>query len=213
MRTKHKEKVGVVESVVSLLERRWAFMAQYRVRQIELNGNKFSVLRNNNIPRSNNDNCVIANVDMEQKRCNCGEWQDHGIPCVHALVVFKSQGILSFEDCLQHVDTHYSYTDEHEMLWKNIVPVCVDRIFPDGSTLPPDGSAIKTAGRPKKQRLRGRSKFLQDPEKSPIVCSRCGKHGHNIRTCLLREAMSANDGAVGRNRKRKVENIKEIDLS
>jgi Transposase, Mutator family len=82
MRLKHKDNVSILESVVSLVEKRWEFTAQYRVRQLKVNGKEFIILRNNNNGRNNNGSCAIANVDMEHERCTCGEWQDRGIPCI-----------------------------------------------------------------------------------------------------------------------------------
>ena len=135
-----------------------------------------------------------------------------------------------------HVDQHYTYGMERQLLQKNIIPVCIDRIFPDGVTFPPgwDGSVVagKPAGCPRTKRIRARSKFKLDPSKSPIVCSRCGQAGHNVRTCVLRESLATEDGrkvqAEGKvpkvqaegsiqperkTRKRRLEQVNELDLS
>jgi hypothetical protein len=69
----------------------------------------------------------------------------------------------------------------------NIMPVCMDEIAPDGETLPPKKSSKRTSGRPKKLRIRKRSKFADNPEESNVVCSKCKRRGHNIRTCATRE--------------------------
>lgn len=73
------------------------------------------------------------------------------------------------------VDEIYTYENQKEMLRQNIVPVCLETISPDGITLPPLASGKRVRGRPKQQRLRKRSRFANEPEKSNIVCSGCQK--------------------------------------
>lgn len=70
---------------------------------------------------------------------------------------------------------------------KNIKPVVLEQLAKDGVTKPPKYSGKRQAGRPKEKRLRKRSKF-PDPSNSPIVCSRCGGRGHNIRGCKVDQA-------------------------
>jgi hypothetical protein len=83
----------------------------------------------------------------------------------------------------------YTYDYERSMLQNNILPVCMDMIHHDGTTLPPGVSHKKIAGRPKMKRIRKRSRYAHEPEKSSKKCSRCRKPGHNINTCLAREAL------------------------
>lgn len=207
LRDMHEGKSGVVESVVGILKKRWEWTAQYRVTQIEKDRELFSVFRKHpGSIVSNDEACICANLDLQRERCRCGEWQEHGIPCVHAVAYFKDKEEVLFEDILRKVDKQYTYETEKELLQKNIVPVCIDRIFPDRSTLPPcDALQRRTPGRPRKRRLRARSKWALEPEKSPILCSRCGKRGHNVRTCMVREYMEEEEGtrALGPAKKRK----------
>lgn len=220
LRLRHKERTGVVESVVCIMKKRWDLTAHYWVVELEEDNRKFSVFRNGTSNAADENGICPTVLDLEHKRCNCGEWQEHGVPCVHALTYFRQHEKATLEDCLEHVDIQYTYKAEQQLLQKNIVPVCVGRIFPDGITLPPGDNLVRAPGRPKKKRLRARSKWCQEPEKSPIVCSRCSQRGHNVRTCLTREALIAEAGAVvvetdqrRRKYKRSVENIKEMDLS
>ena len=98
---------------------------------------------------------------------------------------------------------------------KNIVPVCIESIAQDGNTLPPAPSKRKSTGRPKKQRIRKRSRWAHEPEKSNIVCSRCHKRGHNVRTCLAREDLvNQGDNENGtRESQSEEENMRDLDLS
>jgi MULE transposase domain/SWIM zinc finger len=220
LRDMHEGKCGVVERVLGILKQRWEWTAQYRVTIIRRDGEIFSVFRKHRGGIvSDDEGCICANLDLERERCSCGEWQEHGIPCVHALAYFKDKEELLFEEIVQKVDKQYTYEMENELLNENIVPVCIDRLFPDRSTLPPgDALQSRPPGRPRKRRIRARSKWASEPEKSPIVCSRCGKRGHNVRTCVARENLEdegpAADADAKRNKKKKkVETIKEIALS
>lgn len=223
LRMVHEGKEGVVEDVVGILTARWEYVAQYNVVQLEEDGDIFSVLHKHEgrTREAEQGSASCCTLDLELARCSCGEWQDHGIPCVHALAYLKERGKLSFEEVLLgHVNKHYTYGMEKQLLQKNIRPVCIDRLFPDGNTLPPSKEAVnvKAAGRPRKRRLRARSRWRNDAENSRIVCSRCGKPGHNIRTCALRESMETGaDRNAGpeetKRRKRGLDKVKELDLS
>jgi hypothetical protein len=107
------------------------------------------------------------------------------------VVYFKEHKRMAFEEVLADVDWRYTYETENELLQMNIVPVCIDRIFPDGISQPPDDALLtKSPGRPTKKRLRSRSRWAYQPSKSPITCARCGKRGHsNARTCLKSETL------------------------
>jgi hypothetical protein len=243
LRQTHEGKSGVVEKVLGILQKHWEYTAQYTViHQVDENQEVFSVFHKQHhreggvMGVGNSESCQCTNLDLELRRCDCGEWQEHGIPCVHAVAFFKDHERLSYEQVLAKVDWQYTYETEKELLKKNIVPVCIDRIFPDGCTQPPDDALLtRSPGRPAKKRLRSRSRWANEPSKSPITCARCGKRGHNVRTCLIREKMEGGeeedeqeeDAETQENNKkekkkrttsrggrkhRKVETLKEVDL-
>ena len=60
-------------------------------------------------------------------------------------------------------------------------PVSLDTIEYNGATKPPT-SIERQPGRPRTKRIPCRSEFL-DPEDSPVMCLKCGKRGHNRRSC------------------------------
>ncbi|KAG7352748.1 hypothetical protein IV203_031044 [Nitzschia inconspicua] len=70
-------------------------------------------------------------------------------------------------------------------------------ILIDMMTLPPDGAARRMPGRPKTVRLRKNSRYAHEPEKSPTICSRCHQPGHNVRTCVRREAVKKRNAGNG----------------
>jgi hypothetical protein len=85
----------------------------------------------------------------------------------------------------------------------------MDTLTPDGVTLPPRLSTKRGTGRPKKKRIRKRSRFSDDPELS-IKCSYCREKGHNIRTC---PALLGTSGVENDDLPSFLENLNELDLS
>lgn len=101
------------------------------------------------------------------------------------------RGLPFYQVLSAYVDPVYTYEAENEMLSANMIPVCIANIARDGKTLPPKPLNKRQAGRPKKKRIRKRSRWAHEPEKSNVICSRCHKRGHNIRTCVERERRAA----------------------
>jgi len=89
----------------------------------------------------------------------------------------------------EFVDAVHRYKTVYDMMEFNIHPVCIETIAPDGVTLPPNTAGIRRSGRPKKKRIRKRPRSACDPDESKVVCARCRKPGHNIRTCVARQDM------------------------
>ena len=56
---------------------------------------------------------------------------------------------------------------------------------------PPDTSGMRQAGRPKKARLRKRSKFVNPVKESTVRCSICNERDHNALTCYARRQNTA----------------------
>jgi MULE transposase domain/Ulp1 protease family, C-terminal catalytic domain/SWIM zinc finger len=170
LRKKHKGKTGVVETVASK------------------NDNLFNIVHPR---RKASDTGMRYNIDVAQKCCNCDEWQDHGVPCIHAIAYFRFHKQVILEQILQEeVDQYYKYENERMLLRNNIQPICMEWICHDGRTLPPRESKKRSTGRRRKKRSRKRSRWSYEPEKSKIVCSRCHQRGHNIRTCIMREELA-----------------------
>ena len=115
-------------------------------------------------------------INIATKICECGEWQEYGYPCVDAMAYLRLHRGLPFYQVLSaYIDPVY----------------CIANIARDGKTLPPKPLNKRQAGRPKKKRIRKRSRWAHEPEKSNVICSRCHKRGHNIRTCVERERRAA----------------------
>ena len=207
LREKHKGKEGVVHSIKSLLHDRWERVIGYEVHRSTATSEEFTIVRKRS-PVS--DSFTQYTIDVALKICECGEWQEYGYPCVDALAYLRLHRGLPFYQVLSaYVDPVYTYEAENEMLSRNIIPVCMATIARDGKTLPPKPLTKRQAGRPKKKRLRKRSRWSHEPEKSNVVCSRCNHRGNNIRTCVERERRAAaaarGDSSVGA--------LNDLDLS
>ena len=97
-------------------------------------------------------------------------------------LVFGNGNNWHFQQFLQHhVHDYYQFERLQCIYDNNIFPGVHDQIWYDGITQPPSVWK-KQAGCPKKKWFRKQSKFL-DPGDSPIICSLCGKSGHNWTTC------------------------------
>ena len=184
-------KAGVVADVTSLVQSRWERCAGFRVVEITEGGDQFTVTR---LSTRAGQNTNRYTVDVALKWCECGEWQEHNIPCLDAMAYFRlHQKITVNQVLLQHIDNKYTYENEKDMLRLNIVPVCTETITPDGITLPPKPLTERGSGRPKKERFRQRTLPTEDQTRACVVCSRCSMKGHNVRTCLRREAKRAKE--------------------
>ena len=208
LREEVKNKDGIVEHVVALLRRRWDMVAGYKVVQIREDGDEFSIIRPN---QTDWETTTKHNIDVVNCRCSCGEWQEHSIPCVHAIVYFRLHETKTMDEVLaRHVDELYENANQKAMLAVNIVPVCIETIQPDGVTLPPRQSSKRRTGRPQKKRIRKRSRWADDPTQSTIVCSNCKQRGHNIRTCDFRTEEAKK---INIQNESEVSKLIELDLS
>jgi hypothetical protein len=136
-----KDKTGVVENIAGLVNKRWQNCAGYKVIQVQEDGSIFTVVRPG---RSASEEDICFNVDVLNKSCDCGVWQDHGVPCIHAIAYYRLHKRLLLQQVLsEQIPSLYTYEYERSMLKINCVPVCMDMIHHDGTTLPPGVSHKK----------------------------------------------------------------------
>ncbi|KAG7363597.1 hypothetical protein IV203_026958 [Nitzschia inconspicua] len=127
---------GVVDKVAEILENRWKNCSNFQVREVVKGGSQFDVFRPSrgaSLPETN------RLLDVREQTCECGKWQEHGVPCIDAVAyyrLFETQTLQYIMD--NHVSEHYKYETVNELLKENIVPVSLDILEQDGVTLPPN---------------------------------------------------------------------------
>jgi hypothetical protein len=178
---------GFVDNVTGLMKQRWEACGGYKVSPVGESGEEFSVVR---VSETVLERRSKYTLNIKNKRCTCGEWQEHDFPCIHAITYFRWHEQIALDEVFaQYVGENYTFAKVKEMVSISFIPVCLETLVPDGETLPPKASLKRPSGRPKKKRFRKRSKYAYNPEDSNIVCSKCKQRGHNVRTCDIRARM------------------------
>ena len=86
---------------------------------------------------------VKTNVlNIQEKTCSCGRWQEYKYPCRHAIAYFRKWEDLSFQ---QHVHDYYRNKSMQQIYEHTIFPVVQDQIRYDGQTHPPTLGARQPA--------------------------------------------------------------------
>ena len=118
-------------------------------------------------------------VNLETRFCSCGEWQVHGFPCSHALVVIQQHGASPYD----YVNELYKVVKFRETYSFSINPVpTIEKPmhnFAKDVVIVKPPLTRKPPGRPRTKRFKKKSETTKS-----IKCSRCGKAaGHNKKTC------------------------------
>jgi zinc finger SWIM domain-containing protein 3 len=194
---KYANHTGVVSNVKEILQHHWNGCAGMKILSINHEREElFTVLEP---PRQGVYNDPTGyNVNTSLKACDCGMWQEHGFPCIHAVAIFRKKEV-SFAALLEEVDDIHTYEMNVELFKRNLLTVCIEKVVPDRSVLAPIFTKRKL-GRPKKKRHRKRScvstspnagRESETPESSRASratrCRLCGVVGHNARTCSRKQ--------------------------
>ena len=134
---------------------------------------------------------VEHTVNFSSKECSCGEWQQTGRPCRHAIAFAPKYFGRSFttepeqwiefgwEPCYL-AEQYIKATGEAIVLPPNKAV-----LMPDRETKPP--LATSTGGRPRKRRIRSAAGQNGNNRAGkpyrPHKCRRCGRAGHHVTTC------------------------------
>jgi hypothetical protein len=118
------------------------------------------------------------NVEVTNRQCSRGKWQEHDVPCTDAVAYYciHEEKLLDyiFEKCSH---AWYKYESHQKLFSKNIVPGVIDQLVMEGETCPPN-KGKQQARRPRVRQIRNCSKY-RVAEESPIICSLCQQQGHN----------------------------------
>jgi hypothetical protein len=78
--------------------------AYFKAVELDENGIVLTVIRRG---RRASEEDTIYNIDVVNKRCDFGEWQDQGVPCIDAIAYFRLHKKVLLEQVLsEHVDQH-----------------------------------------------------------------------------------------------------------
>ena len=177
LRQKYLEvgKDEIVATVLSNLKANWGAAAGYQILQMEQD--EFHVSYNG-IPSetASRPQLVIPRIRF----CTCGEWQDPLYPCRHACTWARKWAKMAYRDFFSNATDFVHKGDSlQSMFAPNIRLVILDNIDFDGISRP--NPKAKRSGRPRTKRMRRRKN--NGAEDSGYCCSRCGREGHNRRTC------------------------------
>jgi hypothetical protein len=213
---KYQQKTGVVEEVVGRLRYYWdqcAGLVVYSMNDAEERLYTVSTQSGGRI----DEHVHCYNLNAATKSCDCGLWQEHEYPCIHAVAYYKKHVGYNFDQVLNEVDRKYTYENENLLFRKNFLTVCDDKIVGDKSVLPPVFKKRK-AGRTKKKRYRKRSLMFggSSSRSAGGRCRRCGRKGHNIRTCATTaELLWEEDGGKANEEgaeEKPFQNLNELNL-
>src|SRR5205823_4025017 len=85
---------------------------------------------------------------LKAQKCSCLAFQDHRIPCRHAIAVCRFFDVKP-ED---HIAKFYEISEYREQYKYFLMPVLLDDLEPDGFTKPPPHGPSR--GRPVKKRMK-----------------------------------------------------------
>ena len=133
LRKLYKDKTGIMPNTKSIMKKRYDNSAGFLVIQIQETTNEYKVTRTNN---TFGERTVSHMLNIQERTCTCGKWQDHECPCIDAVAYFRLEKELSFEDILdQHVSNFYKFERQQNLFTENMNPVIVDNLKKDGITL------------------------------------------------------------------------------
>jgi len=124
----------------------------------------------------------IYEVNLDEKSCTCGLFQEYKYPCKHACSVLHQLKNMSLKQLMDSDYVHDFYRKRSlQELWKTCVrPPGIQFLEADNETKPP--VVVAGTGRPPTKRIR-KSYYKSDGNKRQKVCSICHQPGHDRRTC------------------------------
>lgn len=120
-------------------------------------------------------------VYLDDRRCDCGKYQQSRIPCSHAIACIQSY---VGTDPYTYVDPYYRIDVARQTYNGTFHPVRHRHYWPPmrGKRWTPNPAMIRKKGRPKSTRIRNEMDW-KEPTTHTNACKKCNQPGHNSRTC------------------------------
>jgi hypothetical protein len=135
MTTSLKGKHGIVQRIKAVLEHPWDRCAAFGVLEVLAEESLFAITCQSTSAMENGGRYTI---DIGKKTYECGQWQEHGKPCIDAMAFFRVHQKKSINYVLTEVvDRLHTFATIKQLLRQNVVPVCIDSTSPDLTTQPP----------------------------------------------------------------------------
>jgi MULE transposase domain/SWIM zinc finger len=146
----YRHKSGVIHNVLDHLTHCWESCEGMSI--VPMNGDQSEdiVTVFEPVRGSLSEEATGYTMNVSTQACDCGLWQEHGYPCMHAVAFFKKHRNYSFDNLLAEVSKEYTYENECKIFERNFLSVCIQRVAPDKTILAPLFTKRK-AGRPRKR--------------------------------------------------------------
>ncbi|KAA0035755.1 uncharacterized protein E6C27_scaffold403G00270 [Cucumis melo var. makuwa] len=184
--------IGLLESIRSLIQKwfyecrtKWSFQrTQLSISAEDMIRESLAQSRSMNIYPVDQHEFEVHHrkeqfvVNILNRTCSCRQWDLDLIPCSHACIALSTRNL----NLHLYTDKFYYVSNLINLYKKGTRPIgTVNQIRNthqggNDGILPPQ--VKRPAGRPKKKRF---TSFLE--KKASVRCSRCGKKGHNCRSC------------------------------
>ncbi|XP_024027683.1 uncharacterized protein LOC21396860 [Morus notabilis] len=118
-------------------------------------------------------------VNMKQKTCTCGRLEHDQLPCSHSIAasnkmnmgIYKYSSYYYTNEALQNTYHHTVHPLGDSSTWNVPDNIKAMKIFAPSTKNPP--------GRPRTNKIPS----AEETEKTKVKCGRCGRFGHNRKTC------------------------------
>lgn len=104
-------------------------------------------------------------VQLKARKCSCLAFQDHKIPCRHAIAVCRFFNVKPEE----YIAKFYEITEYREQYKYSLLPVLLDDLEPDGVTKPPPDAPSR--GRRAKKRMKRKTRETEARRVGNLVSS------------------------------------------
>jgi SWIM zinc finger len=96
---------------------RWDCCVGFEVANLREIGRMVTIFRH--LPRMSSDP-VSYNIGLVQKSCDCGEWQEHGVPCIDTIVHMRFYQNISLQQILDKL-AGITHMNTKEYCWRTIL--------------------------------------------------------------------------------------------